>query len=80
MGMTPAKMFNPPTPFGSTPKTNNVSEAQPLAVNQGPGFAALSGFDQAQQANPTSPQNLAFPMRRLNVRGDSNPFLGLLNQ
>lgn len=79
MGMTPAKMFNPPTPFGSTPKTNNVTEAQPLAMNQGPGFAALSGFDQTQ-ANPAVPQNPAFPMRRLNVRGDSNPFLGLLNQ
>lgn len=79
MGTTPAKMFNAPTPFGSTPKTNNITEAQPLAMNQGPGFAALSGFDQNQQANPVA-QNPAFPIRRLNLRGDSNPFLGLLNQ
>lgn len=75
-------MFNLPTPFGSTPKTNNVSEVQPLAVNQGPGFAAFGGFDQTRQAAPEAPVSPIFAMRRplLSARGDSNPFFGMLNQ
>jgi hypothetical protein len=49
MGQTPAKTFNYPTPFGGSPQTNNVQQAQPLTQVQGPGFAATGAFDQTQQ-------------------------------
>lgn len=80
MGMTPAKQFPMPTPFGSSP-VNNVSQVQPLALNQGPGFAASSGADQtAQMGNPS----FSVPMQQATMpmiaRGDTNPFFRLLNQ
>lgn len=82
MGQTPAKTFAMPTPFGSTPQSNNVSQAQPLTQVQGPGFAAFSGFDQTQQ----QPQQTQSPMmaggafQRPQNWMNMNPFKGLLNQ
>lgn len=46
MGASPAKTFPPPTPFGSVPQTNNLSQAQAPTFINGPGFAAASGYDQ----------------------------------
>lgn len=88
MGQTPAKTFNPPAPFGSTPQTNNVSQVQPMQQISGPGFAAISGYDQTQQ-QPPSPMPEQFPSpfgagsmpaQRRNLMVDFNPFKGLLNQ
>lgn len=85
MGQTPAKMFSMPQPFGSTPQANNVTESQPLAFNQGPGFASASAFDQTQQTLQTPAedgsggyQNIfrQFPRRQ----GSDNPFLGMMQQ
>lgn len=55
MGTTPAKTFPMPTPFGGTPQANNVSQVQPLAQNQGPGFAAAGASDQTQQQPASTP-------------------------
>lgn len=83
MGTSPAKMFNPPTPFGASPQSNNVSQAQPLAQNQGPGFAAMSGFDQTQQAPqtpaPPSPFSTGGKPNRIDWMS-GNPFRGMLQQ
>ena len=87
MGQTPAKNFKMPTPFGSSPQTNNVSQAQPYQQVGGPGFAAFGGFDQTQQAPQKPPaqaptQNLfggGFGVNRIDWM-NQNPFKGLLNQ
>lgn len=49
MGTTPAKTFPMPQPFGASPAANNVSQVTPYQQVSGPGFAAISGFDQTQQ-------------------------------
>ena len=85
MGQTPAKMFNPPQPFGSSPQSNNVSQVQPMAFNQGPGFAAAGAFDQTQQTPQQAMpgeggggyQNIFRMMHRGN-RGGDNPFVGMM--
>lgn len=85
MGTTPAKTFNQPQPFGSSPQSNNVSQVQPLAMNQGPGFAAIGGYDQTQQ-QPQSPMtqpmlgNGGLGINRFDWMNAGNPFRGLLNQ
>lgn len=53
MGQTPAKLFNPPMAFGSSPNVNNVSQAQPYQQVTGPGFAAPSGYNQAPASGQT---------------------------
>lgn len=86
MGQTPAKMFNTPQPFGSSPQGNNVSETQPLAFNQGPGFAAAGAFDQTQQT-PQPATNFAggggqniFNLWRQPRGASDNPFAGMMQQ
>lgn len=87
MGQTPAKTFNPPHPFGSTPQANNVSQVQPLAQNQGPGFAPFAAYDQTQQQQQAAPGqvpaifgNGGLGINRIDWMNTGNPFRGLLNQ
>lgn len=87
MGQTPAKQFPLPTPFGSSPQTNSVSETQAPTQVSGPGFAATGAYDQTQQpsqqtANPNNTQQLTSPLfgGGLGINRRNNPFLGMFNQ
>jgi hypothetical protein len=86
MGQVPAKQFSAPTPFGSSPQTNNVTQAQPLQQVSGPGYAPASAFDQTGQniASPmTQPDtNSTLSALRGNRRTNSgiNPFQGMMQQ
>ena len=86
MGQTPAKQFNQPQPFGSVSPTNNVSQVQPMAQNQGPGYAPFAAYDQTQQQPQTPGQvpqlfgNGGLGINRIDWMNTGNPFRGLLNQ
>lgn len=81
MGVTPAKGFVPPTPFGMAP-VNTVSQAQPAAQVTGPGYAAISGFDQTQQ--PMQGQQMPYAQSLIGGSGPVqdmyNPLLAKRNQ
>jgi len=74
MGQTPAKMFNPPTPFGSSPNPNVLQQVQPQVQipTAGVGFANTNqgdaGITQASASPATSPQDPGADM-------SDNPFL-----